>query len=153
MSRSKLENSKQHTLTGKTSRRSILATLLSFGVSSSTFARALLAQIEPSRLVTPEMIRQAEWIAGLQFTKDDRNKLLEQINRATVGLEKLRAISISNSVPPALMFRVEHSSKPVTSPIQARFKSTTDHANTQKIERPTSNEELAFFSVKKFLSP
>lgn len=144
-----MPHSNQKCLHGDSSRRSILATLLSLGISSTTFARALFSQMKPSEPVTAKMINQAEWIAGLQFTNDDRNKMLEQINRATMGFEKLRTVSINNDVPPALMFHVENFSKPA--PCSPRQKGTAapTHTNTRKVVRPKSDEKLAFFSIKK----
>lgn len=149
MTHSKFVHSNPKNLHGDSSRRSILATLLGLGISSTTFARALFAQMKPSRVVTSKMIRQAEWIAGVQFSDDDRNMMLEQINRATMGFEKLRAVSVNNDVPPALMFHVENFSKPAPLPPRQKIPLAPAQTNIHKIERPASDEKLAFLPIKK----
>src|SRR5262245_48530852 len=51
-------------------RRAALKALAAAGVGTATFRRALAAQADKAQnaRVTPEMIKQAEWIAGLDLT-------------------------------------------------------------------------------------
>ena len=53
-------------------RRQLLQTLGAIGIGSTVFQRALAAQVEQAGSVTPEMIAQAEWIAGLKLSEEDR---------------------------------------------------------------------------------
>ncbi len=53
-------------------RRAILKGLAALGIGSATFRRAVAAQAVEAGKVTPEMIKQAEWIAGLELTEDER---------------------------------------------------------------------------------
>jgi hypothetical protein len=46
-------------------RRHLFKVLAGLGIGSTVFQRALAAQGEQTPAVTVEMIRQAEWIAGL----------------------------------------------------------------------------------------
>src|ERR1051326_1556802 len=53
-------------------RRTVLKALGAMGIGTATFRRALAAQAAGSAKVTPEMIKQAEWIAGLELTDKER---------------------------------------------------------------------------------
>src|SRR5215217_68607 len=53
-------------------RRAILKGLTALGVGTATFRRALAAQAEQSGKVSPAMIKQAEWIAGLELSDKER---------------------------------------------------------------------------------
>jgi len=85
-------------------RRRVLKALAGLGVGSAVFRRALAAQIELSGTVTPEMIQQAEWIAGLKLSDDDRAATARGLARTLAGIEQLRAVKLDNSIGPALLF-------------------------------------------------
>ena len=87
------------------SRRRILKVLSAAGVGSVVFARALTALAAEKGQVTPKMIRQAEWISGLEMDDQKRKLMLSGINETYEGYEKLRAVVIDNSVPPPLFFQ------------------------------------------------
>ena len=53
-------------------RRALLKSLSVLGVGTETFRRALVAQAQDAAKVTPEMIKQAEWIAGLELSDEER---------------------------------------------------------------------------------
>src|SRR5205823_12591734 len=53
-------------------RRAVLKGLAALGLGSLTFRRALAVQAAQAGKVTPEMIKQAEWIAGLNFNDEER---------------------------------------------------------------------------------
>ena len=58
--------------TAPVSRRNLLASLASLGLGTAVFQRALVAQVEGKGPVTVEMVKQAEWIAGLELTEEER---------------------------------------------------------------------------------
>ena len=128
------------------SRRHVLATLAGVGVGSTAFSRALAAQAENAPRVTTEMIHQAEWIAGLELSDDDRDKMLRGLNRGAEGLEKLRAVSIDNSVPPALTFHPGVSARGVESAARRPARAVGRQHGRQP-KRPASDEDLAFLSL------
>ncbi len=73
----------------------------------STFIPKLLwakfqRQGEPQ--ITKPMIQEAEKIVGLEFTDAERELMLDGVTENLAAYEKLRTISIDNSVPPALQF-------------------------------------------------
>ncbi len=69
----------------------------------AVFSAAGLSAALPSE-VTKDMLKNAEEIAGLQFTEEERELMLEGLNEHLADYEKLRAVGIPNGVPPALYF-------------------------------------------------
>jgi Asp-tRNA(Asn)/Glu-tRNA(Gln) amidotransferase A subunit family amidase len=85
-------------------RRELLKALTAIGAGSAVFGRALVALAEERGKVTEEMIRQAEWVAGMEFNDAKRKLMLEDVNKHLQAFGKLRQVSLDNSVPPALWF-------------------------------------------------
>jgi hypothetical protein len=56
---------------GPLNRRKWLAALTALGIGSGSFRRALALQAERAGKVTPELIEQAEWIAGITLTEGE----------------------------------------------------------------------------------
>src|SRR5690348_16285543 len=56
-------------------RRSVLGALSGLGIGSAAFQRALALQAAQAGKVTTEMIQQAEWIAGIELSEDDRKAI------------------------------------------------------------------------------
>ena len=54
--------------------------------------------------IARETISQAEKLAGLAFTAPERKLMREGLAKYLAGYEKLRAVEVENSVPPALFF-------------------------------------------------
>jgi Asp-tRNA(Asn)/Glu-tRNA(Gln) amidotransferase A subunit family amidase len=82
-------------------RRRVLKVLSAAGVGSAVFGRALVAMAADAPKVTDEMIRQASWIAGTPVTDEQRKAMLEGLNQADADFAKMRAVTLSNTVPPA----------------------------------------------------
>src|SRR5262245_37520008 len=123
-------------------RRSVLASLAGLGLGTAAFQRALAAQAEQAGQVTPEMITQAEWIAGITLTEEDRKSVAGAVARDRRRYETLRAIALANSVPPALAF--------FAAPPQGGGE--TRRGDIRPIEsaapeRPATDDELAFLPV------
>lgn len=127
----------------KPSRRRILQLLALTGVGAGVFRRALAALVDDQATVTPEMVKQAEWIAGLEYSEDDRALLLEGVNEAIKGYERIRAVRLDNGVPPALRFEPEPHAPPCP-PVGRGPVSMTESAPPQ---RPETEEDLAFAPV------
>jgi len=88
------------------------------------------------------MLQEAEKIAGLEFTDAERELMLDGVNDYLQAFEKLRTVTIDNSVPPAIQFN------PILSGMS--FKTERKPIRISKIELPAvpSNlEDLAFFPV------
>ena len=85
-------------------RRAILKGLAVLGVGSPVFHRALAAQVAQSASVTPEMIKQAEWVAGLELTAQERESTARSIQRSLSSFGELRKVDVGYDVAPALTF-------------------------------------------------
>ena len=85
-------------------RRAILKALAVVGAGTATFRRALAAQSDAAGKVTAEMIRQAEWIAGLELTDKERESAAKQVQESLGSFEKLRQVNVGYEIPPALAF-------------------------------------------------
>ena len=85
-------------------RRRVLGFLTGAG-GSVVFARAFVTLADEAPAVTTETIRQAEWIAGVEYDDAERELMLSGVNELLESFRTLRAIPIDNGVPPALHFR------------------------------------------------
>ena len=125
-----------------------MGVLAGLGIGSGVMHRALAAAVQEKGTVTPEMIQQAEWIAGLELTEEERDETARAIRRSLVQFESLRNVEVGYDVPPAISFSTSlsyrdsgrHSSGPVRRN-QAR------PLETAAPKRPADEETLAFLPV------
>jgi Asp-tRNA(Asn)/Glu-tRNA(Gln) amidotransferase A subunit family amidase len=97
---------------------------------------------EQKSRVSEEMIRQAEWVSGLQFTDTKRKLMIHGVNQALEGFDKLRKLSVDNSVAPALMFfPIPNRRRNAPLPRAKLWKSAASGA------RPGSAVDLAFAPI------
>jgi Asp-tRNA(Asn)/Glu-tRNA(Gln) amidotransferase A subunit family amidase len=85
-------------------RRTLFTQLAAMGVGSATFQRALAAQApEKGKLpaITPEMVQQAEWIAGVPLTEQDRKTIAPMLTQYVRDWDLVRKKNIAHEVPPA----------------------------------------------------
>ena len=129
---------------GRTSwpRRQVLKTLAAMGIGSAVFARALETLAAEKPQVTEEMIRQAEWIAGLTYTDDDRKLMLKGLNDARGNYERLRGVELDNSVPPALWFQPAPGANAATAP-----RGRVEPSEWAAAPRPSAEDDIAFAPV------
>lgn len=124
-------------------RRQVLQALAAASIGGVVFQRAVAAQIQPGRDVTLEMIQQAEWIAGVEYTDDDRRAALKAIQSQTGKLATLRATPVDYSTPPAISFN----------PTPGRLHDGMVQRGSARVvtpspeKRPARDEELAFLPV------
>jgi hypothetical protein len=125
-------------------RRHVLKAVSAAGIGSAVFGRALAAAAESGSIISTEMIRQAEWIAGLNLTAADRDQMLDGLEESLHDYQALREVEVDNAVPPAMMFNPSplSSHQPVT-PAQDRVWATERAAP----RRPASDDDLAFMTV------
>jgi Asp-tRNA(Asn)/Glu-tRNA(Gln) amidotransferase A subunit family amidase len=125
------------------SRRQLLAALGALGIGSAVFHRALVAQTQQSASVTPEMVKQAEWIAGLNLSEEDRKTTAQGLQRLLGQLQTLRQVKLDNSVAPAVCFN------PAPWQTHAAGQPRGSVCPTEQVapKRPDSTETLAFLPV------
>ncbi len=130
------------------SRRNVLAALAGLGIGTAAFQRALAAQAEAAGKVTPELIQQAEWIAGITITEEDRKAVAGAVERDQRKFDVLRKVDLKNSVPPALSFFAAppQEASVTINRSEIRPVAAKDEATAAK---PESQEDLAFLPVTK----
>lgn len=103
-------------------RRAFLNACTSAGVASPLFpgilyalatqAQAPVKPAEPPR-ITDEMLDQAADLAGVgTFTVEQKKMMLDGLNDQRSQYEKIRALHLPNSVPPAYVFHPQPAAKP-----------------------------------------
>jgi Asp-tRNA(Asn)/Glu-tRNA(Gln) amidotransferase A subunit family amidase len=123
-------------------RRRVLKVLSALGVGSAVFGRALVSLAAEKVKVTEELIKQAEWISGLELTDAKRKLMVNDLNSSLEAYGRMRAVAVDNGVPPALYFyaqpAVQGGAKVVRTPLRVRVAGA---------KKPAAEEDLAFASV------
>ncbi len=103
---------------------------------------ALWSDYQQEGRITKEMIASAEAIAGLEFTDEERELMLNSVNRNLGAYEQLRSFDIPNSVHPAVMFDPVLPGRHFPAEPQR-----LNYLRPQSARRPDNLEELAFRPV------
>src|SRR5215469_6034644 len=90
-------------------RRRALAILGAAGIGPGVFQRALAAKAAEGP-VSPQMVADAEWVAGIKLTPAQREAAANHLNQYRESTKRIRAIELDNSQRPGLVFT------PLTSP-------------------------------------
>ena len=125
-------------------RRSFFAYFSGIGITSALFPKILWAKFQEQKLerINKEMLLHAEKIAGLEFSDEERELMLDGLNDNLASYDKLRSISIDNSVPPAIQF------SPLLPGMRFDQKRPQFKMGKQELPRVPSNlDELAFLPV------
>jgi Asp-tRNA(Asn)/Glu-tRNA(Gln) amidotransferase A subunit family amidase len=126
-------------------RRQVLQALGALGIGSAVFQRALAAQVDKAQTVTPDMIKEAAWIAGLDLSEADRKTTAEAVQQTLREFEALRKVKLDNSIPPALGFIPA----PWQTPGEELPRGTVSLTEPDAPARPADDETLAFLPVRK----
>ncbi|HKY32263.1 MAG TPA: amidase [Candidatus Polarisedimenticolia bacterium] len=126
-------------------RRRVLRAIAMAGAGSAVFGRALAALAEGRTRVTTGMIREAEWIAGLRFTADDRKLMLDGVNESLGDYARLRAVRLDNAVAPALWF----DPRPGQAAPAAGARGAVALPDEPSARRPSADDDLAFLPVSR----
>ena len=132
-------------------RRSFLAYFSGLGLSATVLPGVLWAKMQDDDVtkVTKEMLQEAEQIAGLEFTDQERDLMVEGLNGHLKSYEKMREVRIDNSVVPAIQFnpvipgmnfeKNQRAASLTGLPIKA--------SKPIKAERPSDIEQLSFWTI------
>jgi Asp-tRNA(Asn)/Glu-tRNA(Gln) amidotransferase A subunit family amidase len=124
-------------------RRQVLKSLAAAGVGTTVFQRALAAEAEQVTMVTPEMIQQAEWVAGISLSESERKDLARSLTQIVREVRAVRNAPVPYDVPPALVFDPAPWLPPATSPISRGAEPISATAP----KKPDSADDLAFMSI------
>ncbi len=88
------------------SRRNFLAWCSGAGLGGTLFPGALWGcmQREGAERVNPRMMREAAALAGLEFTDEEYELMVDEANKNFDHYEEMRQIPLDNAVPPPLYF-------------------------------------------------
>ncbi len=127
-------------------RRRALAVLGTAGIGTAVFQRALAATAGGGA-VTPQMVADAEWVAGIKLTDPQREAVVKAFKFAREDLEHVRPIGLDNSLLPGLCFAPYAS--PASLPDPRGYEVVRSPAPAHdRVRRPDSDEDLAFRSIK-----
>jgi Asp-tRNA(Asn)/Glu-tRNA(Gln) amidotransferase A subunit family amidase len=123
------------------SRRQLLLALAAAGIGPAVFHRAVVAQAEQSGTVTPEQLKQAEWVAGITLSDAERKTIARAVSNRLRGLANLRKLKLDNSVPLPLAFNPAPGLEP------ARRTGTVEPTTAAVPQRPDKEDDLAFLPL------
>lgn len=124
-------------------RRQVLGALGSLGIGSAVFQRALAVQVAQAASVTPEMIKQAEWIAGIELPEDARKTTAQALERLVRDFKTNRAVKLDFTVAPAMVFQPAPWYVPAGPPERGQV----CLLQSAPIAKPDSADALAFAPV------
>jgi Asp-tRNA(Asn)/Glu-tRNA(Gln) amidotransferase A subunit family amidase len=124
-------------------RRGLFAALAAAGIGSEAFRRAVAADADADKPmpITPERIREAEWVAGLTLSAEDRKAVARLVGAWQRDFRKLREVKLDNGVPLPLAFNPAPGSPP------GQRTGTAEMTEQPAPNKPGSQEELAFLPL------
>ncbi len=130
---------------GVLDRRSFVAYFSSIGLGSTLLPGVLWGQAgqDPTR-VTKEMIADAEKVAGLTFTEEQREKMVRGVNSMSRSLDQIHAVNLENAVLPAIQF--DPALPGMTFPTRRQ---AMRMSKAERVTRPADLNDVAFWSVRK----
>jgi len=125
-------------------RRSFLAYFSSLGLSATVLPGVLWAKMQDDEVtrITKEMLQDTEQIAGLEFTDQERELMVDGLNEHLKRYEKLREVRLDNSVVPAFQFN------PVSPDITFKKRQLPIKASKPiKAKPPSDIEQMSFWTI------
>lgn len=123
-------------------RRAFLAYFTAAGLSGTLLPGVLWARVQEVGVVTREVLADAEKVAGLEFTDEERDMMLQGLNQNLEAYKQLRATEIPNAVHPAVLFDPVLPGRAL--PTETRpFRMSREPG----VVRPPRLEEVAFWPV------
>ena len=114
------------------------------GLTSTVMSGTLWAKVADGKKpeITKEMLRDAERLAGLEFTEDERELMVDGLNGYLQKYRKLREVPLDNSVAPAVQFN------PVLPGMSVEKGAGRPRMSRgRRRKAPSDLEELAFWPV------
>lgn len=126
------------------SRRSYLQALAALGIGTPAFQRALAAQAEEPHTLSAETVKQAEWIAGITLTAEQRLEAERSLSRLRQQCDAIRAVELDYGTAPALYFNPQPNEDVSRSPPTERNAVPCENV---AVKRPGSDEDIAFLPL------
>jgi Asp-tRNA(Asn)/Glu-tRNA(Gln) amidotransferase A subunit family amidase len=128
-----------------TDRRRFLAQCGAVGVGGTLFPGVLWAAAQEARQVTKAMIAQAEVLAGISLTDEQRESLVRGLNEYEQRYVELRRVDLPNAIAPPLYFDPV---VPGTSLGRHRTNSPAPRLTDTGVKAPSDLEAVAFWPVE-----
>jgi Asp-tRNA(Asn)/Glu-tRNA(Gln) amidotransferase A subunit family amidase len=126
-------------------RRAFVNYFTGIGLGSTLFPGALWARLQQQQQedrITKEMIKQAEALAGLEFTEAEREAIVRGVNSNARSYAQLRTVDLPNAVLPAVQF------DPVLPGMKLPVERKTPRfSKVSRLTRPANLEDVAFWPV------
>ena len=123
-------------------RRELIAAVAGLGVGSAVFQRALVAsaqdEVKKPTGVTTEMVKNAEWVAGIELTDAQRARVTGALTRNLNGMRDAAKVSLGNETLPAIQFNPAPGVAPHSGPLG------TVTAPAGDAKKPAAADDLAF---------
>jgi Asp-tRNA(Asn)/Glu-tRNA(Gln) amidotransferase C subunit len=123
-------------------RRTFVAYFGTAGLSTTLLPGVLWGIAQDQETITKEMVAQAEAIAGLEFTDEERERIATALSRNVSNYERLREVQLPNSVVPAVQF------DPVLPGMDLSIaRRPFRYTRESDVRRPDNLEQVAFWPV------
>ena len=100
--------------------------------------------LKNERSVTYSMIDDAAAVIGLEFSRAEKDSMVEDLSDLLENYESLRGIEMPNSIVPAIVFN------PILPGMVFENKSSKfSHNRPTNVERPENLEDVAFWPITK----
>lgn len=129
-------------------RRRALQLLAGLGAGSVGLSAAHAQASGEASAVTDEMIKEAQWLSGMELTEEELALMIDGVNGTKRDYAKLRDVALDNGVAPALQFLPAEPAGACATPV---------HRGAMPIEsappsKPSSSDDLAFSPVSELAS-
>jgi Asp-tRNA(Asn)/Glu-tRNA(Gln) amidotransferase A subunit family amidase len=124
-------------------RRKFLAYFSTIGLGTTLLPGVLWAKVAGGAEITVATIACAEEIAGLKFTDEQRQQMVEGLKSQEQQIEALHKLALDNSVPPAILFDPVPPGVTLAPPAKRQ----TRRSSVAPRAVPADLEELAFLPV------
>jgi len=124
-------------------RRAFMAYFSSIGLGSTLLPGVLWGQLQQQQQgpdITKEMIASAEEISGLQFSDDERTRMLRNLQQMRGSIQQLHQVPLDMSVFPAIVF----DPVPPGKELAKKSKAPIVRGQVPVMARPGSLDELAY---------
>jgi Asp-tRNA(Asn)/Glu-tRNA(Gln) amidotransferase A subunit family amidase len=128
-------------------RRRFVAYCSALGLGGTLFPGVLWSRAQVAE-ITAEIIAEAEKVAGIELTEEQRGKLTRDLGRNTEAYAAMRGVEVPNSVLPAFRFDPVVPGAP-TPEVRRAARKAPRKARPERVERPAELEEVAFWPVAK----
>jgi Asp-tRNA(Asn)/Glu-tRNA(Gln) amidotransferase A subunit family amidase len=123
------------------SRREMLGAVAALGIGTATFQRAVVAGAAQPKVdaVTEEMVKGAEWVAGITLTEAERKEVARSMTQTLRSVAAFNKLDIGNATGPAVHFNPAPWSEP-----SKEGRGKVDPTPIKDVKKPEKDDDLAF---------